>query len=558
MSTVTTATLSNLRFQNGILFSQALDLALRQGGIPLTTSCCTGLAAPTSGQVLAWNSTLNIYAPTTGGGAGIAANLTYTSSTTTGTIANTNGTGFVIPLGTATNSGLLSPTQFTQIANAQPLLVSATNIKTINSISLLGSGDILIAGGVTNLAIGAVSATTQAITNSNGTGFTLPAANSVYAGLLTAAQFTQLSLLPAGAIQVATSITGNGTIATPLKLVGDVTPTALQYYGTNGSSVLSYYNLPTGATAANLSYTVSPTTGTVANTNGTGFVIPLGTATNSGLLSPAQFTQIANAQPLLVSGTNIKTVGGVSLLGAGDVPFVLTNLAIGVVSGTTQAITNSNGTGFTLPPAGAATAGLLTSAQFTQLSLLPSGAIQSVNSITGTGTIALPLKLVGDTTPTASQYYGTNGASVLSYYNLPTTGGISRVFSGGADIKYFVSSGTPVVTFAKSGGVGTISVSGGTIELSRVQVDVVAADLSGDAFALIAPIVNSGAFLQYPSVTKINRQLGGAPGPGVEHIYSISNTPGVQVNLGTAGTTISVKVINVSSMNTTATFVYNF
>ena len=238
-----TPNLKTLRFQNGVLFYDAADLMLRLGGIPLTTSCCTGLAAPTAGQVLAWDAVLKTYKPTTAGGSGVS-NLTATTSSTTYVVANSNGTGFTIPLGTSTVSGLLSPTQFTQIANAQPLLVSATNIKTVNGISLLGSGDLPITGVATNLAIGTVSNTTQSITNSNGTGFILSGAGAASAGLLTAAQFTQLSSLPTGAIQTANSVTGNGG-ATPITLVNDVAvPTNTQYYGTNAAAARGWYNLP--------------------------------------------------------------------------------------------------------------------------------------------------------------------------------------------------------------------------------------------------------------------------------------------------------------------------
>ena len=52
----------------------------------------------------------------------------------------------------------------------------------------------------------------------------------------------------------------------------------------------------------------------------------------------ALYTSLAGKQATLVSGDNIKTVGGVSLLGAGDVPVGGGgSLAVVVVTGTTQA-----------------------------------------------------------------------------------------------------------------------------------------------------------------------------------------------------------------------------
>lgn len=133
--------------------------------------------------------TVNI--SSTGGGGSI--DLGYTSSTTIGTITNTGGTNAVIPAATTLASGLLTAADKTKLdgisSNAeqnvnadwnavsgdalilnkptipsiaglattsyvdsqdalkQDLLVSGTNIKTINGTSLLGSGDITISGG---------------------------------------------------------------------------------------------------------------------------------------------------------------------------------------------------------------------------------------------------------------------------------------------------------------------------------------------------------------------------------------------------------------------------
>jgi hypothetical protein len=52
---------------------------------------------------------------------------------------------FNLPTASAANRGALSSSDFTTFAAKQDALVSGTNIKTINSTSLLGSGDITIA-----------------------------------------------------------------------------------------------------------------------------------------------------------------------------------------------------------------------------------------------------------------------------------------------------------------------------------------------------------------------------------------------------------------------------
>ena len=238
----------------------------------------------------------------------------------------------------------------------------------------------------------------------------------------------------------------------------------------------------------------------------------------------------------------------------------ISNLALGTVTTNAQSITNSNGTGFTLPSSTTSTAGLMSAAQTTQLALHPTGAIQTSTSLTGNGTTGTPIKLVNDATPTATQYYGTNSGSTLGYYNLPSSGNVypSRITGSGYDVKYWIISGTPTVSFSKSGGIATVSVSGGAIELSRVQVDVTSTDLSGDALIIVCPTTQSGSNYQYPQVTKINRQGGGAPTMGNEYLYSMNNNPQVEISAATAGTSISVKIINISVMNTTAGFVLNF
>jgi hypothetical protein len=122
---------------------------------------------------------------------GGATNLTYTASPTNGLVNSDTGTDATIPLGTSVNAGLLAPAQFTKLANTsntntgdqdlsgyeiltnksqaietdkasttkygsvkafydwavgkfQSILVSGTNIKTINSTTILGSGNLTV------------------------------------------------------------------------------------------------------------------------------------------------------------------------------------------------------------------------------------------------------------------------------------------------------------------------------------------------------------------------------------------------------------------------------
>ena len=72
-----------------------------------------------------------------------------TSVTATAPVVSTEGVTPVISMAAATTSvnGYLTSTNWTTFNNKQATLVSGTNIKTVNSQSLVGSGNITIAGG---------------------------------------------------------------------------------------------------------------------------------------------------------------------------------------------------------------------------------------------------------------------------------------------------------------------------------------------------------------------------------------------------------------------------
>ena len=79
---------------------------------------------------------------------GLSADVQTISTGTTGTDFNVVSSGtdhqFNIPNASAVNRGLLSTTDWSTFNGKQPTLVSGTNIKTVNSTSLLGSGDISV------------------------------------------------------------------------------------------------------------------------------------------------------------------------------------------------------------------------------------------------------------------------------------------------------------------------------------------------------------------------------------------------------------------------------
>jgi hypothetical protein len=81
-----------------------------------------------------------------------------------------------------------------------------------------------------------------------------------------------------------------------------------------GSGTVTSVALNTGTTGTDVNVSGSPIT-----TSGTIIVnIPVASAVNTGKLSSSDFTAFNNKQAALVSGTNIKTVNGNSLLGSGN------------------------------------------------------------------------------------------------------------------------------------------------------------------------------------------------------------------------------------------------
>ena len=118
---------------------------------------------------------------------------------------------------------------------------------------------------------------------------------------------------------------GTNSTATPTAGgIGYGTGTAHAYsaVGTSGQVLTS--------AGAGVPIWTTPTTGTVTSVTGTAPVVSSGgttpaismaaaTTSVNGYLTSTDWTTFNGKQATLVSGTNIKTVGGVSLLGSGDV-----------------------------------------------------------------------------------------------------------------------------------------------------------------------------------------------------------------------------------------------
>ena len=180
------------------------------------------------------------------------------------------------------------------INNKQDKLVSGNNIKTINNTSLLGSGNIEITTGSTYTQGTGISIVNNTINHSN----------SITAGTVGTSSATSGSTLAVPYINYDSEghITGKGThthTVTGFLTSNDVTPNYSQtgtdpINGTGVKKALDTLSIPTVTST----YTATGTD-----------------AVNGVAVSNA----IATKQDNLVSGTNIKTINGTSILGSGNI-----------------------------------------------------------------------------------------------------------------------------------------------------------------------------------------------------------------------------------------------
>lgn len=196
----------------------------------------------------------------------------------------------------------------------QDALVSGTNIKTINNQSLLGSGNITIEGGGgggggadQNIWYGtsstASSTAAKVVTTTTGD-FTLTTGNMVRV------------TFSSGNTATAT-LNVDGTGAKSARMVS--TSSATAYYWASGETVDFVYNgtyfLASGKGTATTSY--YGVTKLSSSTSSTSTSLA---ATPSAVKSAYDLAN--EKQAALVSGTNIKTVNGESILGSGDIETV--------------------------------------------------------------------------------------------------------------------------------------------------------------------------------------------------------------------------------------------
>ena len=226
----------------------------------------------------------------------------------------------------------------------------------------------------------------------------------------------------------------------------------------NVGTVTSVSALTLGTTGTDLSSTVANSTTTPVIT----LNVPTASASNRGALSSTDWSTFNGKQAALVSGTNIKTVNGSSLLGSGDVGTITVSYG-GTGATTLTGVLKGNGTSaFTAATAGTDYVAPGTATTFTALQTF---AGTSSNADLKTSNIVETIT-VSATAATGTINYDITTQSVL-YYTTNASGNFTVNFRG--------SSGTSLDTLMATGESMSVSflVTNGATPYynSAVQVD---------------------------------------------------------------------------------------
>jgi hypothetical protein len=296
--------------------------------MPAATTSVSGYLTSTD-----WN-TFNAKSNTNGTVTSVAAlTLGTTGTDLSSTVATGTTTPVItlqVPTASASNRGALSSTDWTTFNGKQAALVSGTNIKTVNSTSLLGSGDVSV--GVTSVtgtapvvsSGGATPAISMAAANTTTNGYLTSTDWNTFNGKQAAGSYvtvggalgtpssgtlTNATGLPVGGI----SATGTPSSTTYLRGDGSWSTVSGSISVTGGDLTLSG-NTGTAITNATLA-TVNSNTGSFGSTtsipvitvNGKGLITAVSTATVSSLPS-----QTGNSGKYLTTDGTTASWGTVS------------------------------------------------------------------------------------------------------------------------------------------------------------------------------------------------------------------------------------------------------
>ena len=338
-----------------------------------------------------------------------------------------------------------------------------------------------------------------------------------------------------------------------------------------------------GGGATNLTFARTGTNVTIQSDTGTDATIPSASTTQAGVLTATDKVKLDG----LTNYVHPNHTGDVTSTGDGATVIannVVTNAKLAQAPANTL---KGNNTGSTANEADLTVAQVKTLLAYTaaEINNTPAGSINTstvqgaLNELDGEKQTNITFQEDGTTLGTAGtvttvNFTGTGvtasrAANVLTV-NVPsgdgggsTWGRFLQTTSGQTiDVKYFTISGSPTLAFTSASGVGALTVTGGVIEIDRVQVDTGAGKNAWDGsnkYKLTIPTANSGAFLQYPLVNVFNTNANTAPTSVAPHLVrNPGSTPVVTFVGGTAGTNIEMLTGDLSVVGAGASIVLKF
>ena len=388
------------------------------------------------------------------------------AGTITGQVAVANGgTGASTLTGYVKGSGTSVMTASATIPTTD-LSGTVTNAQLANSAITINGTSTSLGGSISVGTVTSVTGTAPVVSSGGTTpAISMAKATTSVDGYLSSTDWTTFNnKQPAGSyLTTVTSdapLTGSGTSGSHLSMPAATTSvngylTSTDWNTFNGKSntngtVTSVAALTLGTTGTDLSSTVATGTTTPVIT----LQVPTASASNRGALSSTDWSTFNGKQAALVSGTNIKTVAGVSLLGSGDVGLIGgTYGGTGVNNGAntitvagnlthagafTQSFTATGNTAVTLP-----TSGTLISSATAPTNNPVTGTPSASNFLRGDGTWAIPS--AGSATYGRTSFTATAGQTTFS---VTYTAGYLQVYQNGAMLNgtdYTATNGTSVV-----------------------------------------------------------------------------------------------------------------
>jgi len=465
-----TATTADLAI--GTTTANAIHFVVNGGATDAATISSAGIFSLGTALAIASGGTNSTATPTAGGiGYGTGTAYAFSAIGTTGQVLTSNGTStptWTTPTAyaTVTDDTTTAGTRYPLFAN-QTAGNLATSYTSSTKYQYNPSTGVLTATGFSGSG-----ASLTSLTAGNLTG-TIPSAVLGNSTLYIGTTAVLLNAASGSITSLAVNISGSAASATTATTATNATNTAIT---DNTSSASTWYptivstttgNLPITTSSTKLSFvpstgvlsangvaltgnlgTVTSVTGTapVVSSGGTTPAISMAAATTSvnGYLTSTDWTTFNGKQAALVSGTNIKTVGGVSLLGSGDVG------TIGVAYG---------GTGLTTLTAGYIPYGNGTSA-FSSTSALSyannwlqvSGNAGATGAPSGTTGLAFGWNYSAGNAE-ANIMYGTSGTAWLAFSSF-NAGTISE------KVRFWTSGGVSIGGFNTDPGTNSLSAIG--------------------------------------------------------------------------------------------------